>query len=473
MMEKKFDIAVIGLGVMGSSLALNILDHGYSVAVSNRNPDKIINFMKRTAKNANVEGFTSLRELVANLKLPRKLLLMVSSGEAVTEFISQIAPLLDDGDIIIDGGNSDYRDSQQRAYELKIDGINFIGMGVSGGEEGARKGPSLMPGGNKEAWPHVKEILEAISAKNEDGTPCCRWLGDGGSGHFVKMVHNGIEYADMQAISEVYQLLKEPLKYQNLEIAEIFSSWNDSQLSSYLTEITSKIFRTRDTNGNFIIDNIKDSSGQKGTGKLSSLTALNYDTAIPSINEAVTARLISNQADIRLEASNVFSSVKKNIDINISISPEKLECGLTLTRALAFVQGFDLIKKVSAEQSWGINCADIALIWQNGCIIRNSLLFDIARAYQENNKLQLLLLDPFFAELATTNITSLRQIVIFAISRCIPTPVLSSSLNYFDSITSAKLPANLIQAQRDFFGSHGYTRINDKSNKIMHTNWQN
>jgi len=462
----KANIGLIGLAVMGENLVLNMESKGFTVAVYNRTTSKVEEFISGRAKNKNIIGCTSVTALVASLESPKKIMLMVQAGTAVDAVLQQLVPLLTPGDIIIDGGNSHYPDTQRRVEELSHKGILFIGTGVSGGEEGALTGPSIMPGGNSKAWPYIKPIFQKISAQvaNE---PCSEWMGEGGAGHYVKMVHNGIEYGDMQLIAESYSLLKY-LGKTNDELYAIFDDWNASELSSYLIEITRDILGKKDDEGVYVIDTILDAAGQKGTGKWTAIESLNHGIPLTLITESVYARALSAIKDERVIASK---QIQKTCIDAIDISPEDIKRALYASKIISYAQGFALLKQASLEFNWGLNFPDIAKIWRGGCIIRSAFLNDITHAFTKNSELQNLMLDPFFKDILEQSQTSLRKVVAFAVSNAIPVPTLSSAIAYFDGYTSAQLPANIIQAQRDFFGAHTYERIDKPRGTFFHTNW--
>lgn len=458
------DIGLIGLAVMGQNLVLNMADHGYTVAVFNRTASKTDEFLKGPAKGKKITGSHELKSFVANLKRPRRVMLMVKAGDPVDEFIDQLIPLLQAGDIIIDGGNSHFPDTQRRYEALKAKGILFIGAGISGGEEGARHGPSIMPGGNPDAWPHVKPIFQAIAAKSEDGDPCCDWVGEGGAGHYVKMVHNGIEYGDMQLICEAYDLLK---KGGQKDFATIFASWNKGPLDSYLIEITAQIFTKKDTDGKLLLDKILDVAGQKGTGKWTGIDALDRGMPLTLIGEAVFARCLSALKDERVEASHHYQPPVHAFKAN----PEQISHALYASKIISYAQGFMLMRTASEENKWKLNFGSIALMWRGGCIIRSKFLGKIKQAYDKNPKLASLLVDPFFIGEVTRCIPSWRQVVAEGALMGVPLPCFSTALSFFDGYRTAQLPANLLQAQRDFFGAHTYERTDKPRGQFFHTNW--
>jgi 6-phosphogluconate dehydrogenase len=471
-MPQTADIALIGLAVMGQNIVLNMNDHGYVVAVYNRTVSKVDDFLANEAKGTKIVGAHSLEEMVGLLKKPRRVMMLVKAGAPVDEFIDLLTPLLEKGDIIIDGGNSFYEDTVRRYKACKEKGILFVGSGVSGGEEGARHGPSLMPGGNPEAWPHIKAIFQSIAAKVDKNVPCCDWVGESGSGHFVKMVHNGIEYGDMQLISEAYNLLSTGLGLNNEELAETFTEWNRSELDSYLIEITSNIFKFKDTDGGFLVDKILDAAGQKGTGKWTVLSGLDHSAPVTLIAEAVFARLISSLKDERVAASTVLSGpngAKFTGDKKAAI--EDIRVALYASKIISYAQGYMLMKNVSEEFKWKLNLGGIALMWRGGCIIRSRFLGDIKAAYDRNPNLTNLTLDPFFTAALKSAQDGWRRTVALGATLGIPTPTFSNALSFYDSYRSARLPANLLQAQRDYFGAHTYERTDKPRKEFFHTNW--
>ncbi|KKI93052.1 6-phosphogluconate dehydrogenase [Bacillus sp. SA1-12] len=465
----KQQIGVIGLAVMGKNLALNIESRGFSVAVFNRSATKTEEFLTE-AKGKNVVGTYSIEEFVQSLETPRKILLMVKAGTATDATIEQLLPHLDKGDILIDGGNTLYTDTQRRNKELAESGIHFIGTGVSGGEEGALKGPSIMPGGQKEAFDLVQPILEAISAK-VDGDPCCTYIGPDGAGHYVKMVHNGIEYGDMQLISEAYFLLKNVLGLSADELHEVFAEWNKGELDSYLIEITADIFTKKDDEtGKPLVDVILDTAGQKGTGKWTSKSALDLGVPLPIITESVFARFISAMKDERQKASKILSGPSaKQYEGNKEELIEAVRKALYMSKICSYAQGFAQMRAASDEYNWDLKYGDIAMIFRGGCIIRAAFLQKIKDAYDRDSALANLLLDPYFKEIVEGYQGALRQILAVAIENGVPVPCFSSALAYYDSYRSETLPANLLQAQRDYFGAHTYQRVDKEG--IFHTEW--
>ncbi len=465
------DIGLIGLAVMGENLVLNMANHGYTVAVYNRTTSKVDDFMKGRAKDKPIIGTRSLQELVGALKTPRRVMTMVKAGEAVDQLIDQLVPLLEPGDIIIDGGNSYFVDTVRRTKALEAKGLLFIGTGVSGGEEGALLGPSIMPGGSEKAWPHVEKIFKDIAAK-VDNTPCCDWVGQDGAGHFVKMVHNGIEYGDMQLICEAYWLLKKGLGMEAQELHDVFAIWNQGELDSYLIEITSKIFtRTDPETGKPMVDVILDTAGQKGTGKWTSEIALDLGVPVTMITEAVFARIMSSLKDERVAASQKLRGPKSAFKGDRSSFIENVRQALYVAKICSYAQGFALMRAAAVENKWDLDFGNIAMLWRGGCIIRAAFLQKIKEAYERRNKPANLLLDPYFRKIVGKGQMSLRRIVMQSAKLGIPTPVFSSALAYYDSYRSESLPANLLQAQRDFFGAHTYERTDKPRGEFFHTNW--
>lgn len=469
-MAKLADIGIYGVGVMGQNLALNMESKGFFVAVHNITRDLVDALLEGKGKGKNIIGTYSIGEFIAALERPRKILLMVTAGSAVDQCINALAPHLDKGDIIIDGGNSFFKDTLHRCEELEKKGILYIGTGISGGEEGALKGPSIMPGGAKEAWPSIAPIFQKIAAKVADGSPCCQWIGSGGSGHFVKMVHNGIEYGDMQLISEAYFILKNALNLSADALHRVFAEWNEGELNSYLIDITSRIFTKIDPDtGKPIVDIILDKAGQKGTGKWTSQIALDLGVAAPTIAEAVFARCISAIKNERVEASKVLAGPQTKYEGNQKALIDAVRQALYASKICSYAQGFAMMKEASNEYKWNLNFGSIALLWRNGCIIRAQFLERIKEAFDKNPGLTNLLLAPYFKEAAENSQKSWRLVLSTAINLGIPIPAFSSALCYYDSYRTETLPANLLQAQRDYFGAHTYERV-DKAGSF-HTEW--
>ncbi len=467
------DIGLIGLAVMGQNLVLNMNDCGFKVAVFNRTVSKVDDFIDNEAKGTQVVGTHSIEELAQALKRPRRIMLMVKAGDTVDKMIDQVVPHLEKGDIIIDGGNSLFSDSNRRTKELNEKGILFIGTGVSGGEEGARKGPSIMPGGNPDAWPHVKDIFQSIAAKVEDGTPCCDWVGENGAGHYVKMVHNGIEYGDMQLICEAYQMLKQGLGLNADELHDVFTEWNKGELDSFLIEISADIFSKKDEeDGQPMLDKILDTAGQKGTGKWTAISALDLGMPVTLIGEAVFARCLSALKEERTAASKILAGPEHDTSlIDRKIFIEDVRRALYCSKIISYAQGYMLLREAGKEQGWNLNMGGIALMWRGGCIIRSRFLGKIKAAYDNNPELTNLLLDDFFKNLLNDYQTAWRHAIIHAIGFGIPTPAFSTALAFFDGYRTERLPANLLQAQRDFFGAHTYERVDKPRGEFFHTNW--
>jgi 6-phosphogluconate dehydrogenase len=465
-------IGLVGLAVMGENLVLNMESKGFSVSVYNRTTSKVTAFIEGRAKGKNITGALTPEELVQSLAVPRKIMILVKAGAAVDAVIDQLVPLLDKGDILMDGGNSHFPDTIRRTKALEEKGILFIGTGVSGGEEGALLGPAIMPGGNPEAWPHVKEILQATAAKAPDGSPCCEWLGPDGAGHFVKMTHNGIEYGDMQLICEAYNLMSNGLGMSAQEMHTVFTKWNDGVLDSYLIEITRDILaKTDDETGLPMVDVILDTAGQKGTGKWTSAAGLDMGTPIPQIAEAVFARCLSAIKEERVTASKELTGP----DAKFTGDKEKLLADLQeavyASKICSYAQGFQLLRAAAAEYSWDLNYGTIALMWRAGCIIRARFLDNIKQAFDSKPDLANLLLDPYFKDIITKAQGAWRNVVKTAVDLGIPCPAMSTALVYYDSYRSARLPANLLQAQRDYFGAHTYERTDKPRGEFFHTNW--
>ena len=464
------DIGLIGLAVMGQNLVLNMADHGFKVSVYNRSRDKTDAFIADSAKDKTIQGTYSLQELVASLQTPRKIMLMVKAGEVVDDFIEQLIPLLDQGDVIIDGGNSLYTDSTRRTRYLAEKGLRFIGTGVSGGEEGARFGPSIMPGGQPEAWPLVKDIFQSISAK-ADGEACCDWVGPEGAGHYVKMVHNGIEYGDMQLISEAYQLMREGLGLTADECHEVFSEWNQGVLDSYLIEITADILKFKDQDGEPLVDKILDAAGQKGTGKWTGISSLEMGVPLTLITESVYARCLSALKSQRVEASHRYPRTSPTVEVEREVMLQSIHDALYAAKIISYTQGYMLMAEAAKEFNWPLNYGGIALMWRGGCIIRSRFLGEIKQAYDANPTLDNLLAAPFFEQAIKQCESNWRHAVVFGIQHAIPTAALSSALAFFDGYRSETVAANLIQAQRDYFGAHTYERVDQPRGQWFHTDW--
>jgi len=467
----KADIGLIGLAVMGENLVLNMESHGFTVAVYNRTTSKVDEFVNGRGAGKSVIGTHSIEELCANLERPRRVMIMVKAGAVVDQVIESLLPHLEEGDIVIDGGNSHFPDSIRRTKELKAKGLLFIGTGVSGGEEGALLGPSIMPGGNAEAWPHVKPIFQAIAAKTDEGEPCCDWVGRGGAGHFVKMVHNGIEYGDMQMICETYQIMKDGLDMSNDEMFDAFARWNDGVLDSYLVEITRDILGYRDENGEATLDYILDTAGQKGSGKWTGIAALNAGQPLTAIGEAVFARYLSALKNERVAASSVLAGPDETFTGDRAAMIDDLEQALYASKIVSYAQGYQLMRAVSEEEDWDLDFGAVALMWRGGCIIRSRFLGNIRDAFEKNPQLSNLLVDEFFEAAIRQAQGAWRRVVSTATMLGIPMPAISSALAYYDGYRSGRLPANLLQAQRDYFGAHTYERIDRPRGEFFHTNW--
>lgn len=471
MKNDQADIGLIGLAVMGQNLALNMNDHGFTVAVFNRTVSKVDDFIEGPAKGTRLIGTHSLEEFFSTLKKPKKVILMVKAGKAIDEFIEHCLPFLEKGDMIIDGGNSLFTDTNQRVEYLKKKGIYFVGAGISGGEEGARHGPSIMPGGNSEAWPYLKPIFQSIAAKAETGEPCCDWVGEEGAGHYVKMIHNGIEYGDMQLICEAYALMRHVLKMNVDEISQTFKEWNQGELQSYLIEITAEIFAFRDEDGIALVDKILDVAGQKGTGKWTCINALDLGIPLTLISEAVFARCLSALKETRVEASQILEGPTVNFKGD---KKEFLNCikeALYASKMVSYTQGFMLMRQAAIDYQWKINYGNVALMWRGGCIIRSRFLGKIKEAFDHQPNLSCLLLDTFFRKEIQKTQSGWRKTVAAAAEFGIPTPCFSTSLAFYDGLRAAQLPVNLLQAQRDFFGAHTYERVDRPRGEFFHTNW--
>ncbi len=470
-MQPQGDIALIGLAVMGQNLILNMNDHGFTVVAYNRTVSKVDEFLANEAKGSRVVGAHSIPELVAALKKPRRVMLMVKAGAPVDEFIDQLLPHLEAGDIVIDGGNSLFTDTNRRVASLAARGIHFIGTGVSGGEEGARRGPSIMPGGSSAAWPHVKPIFQGIAAKVEGGAPCCDWVGEGGAGHYVKMIHNGIEYGDMQLIGEAYHLMRDGLGMTADEMHAVFSAWNEGELDSFLIEITRDILKFKDADGQPLVDKILDAAGQKGTGKWTVVNAAELAQPVTLIAEAVFARCVSSMKEERVKAARKLKGPRPAIRGDRAKFVEDIRYALYASKIVSYAQGYMLLRAAAAEYRWNLNYGGIALMWRGGCIIRSRFLIRIKEAYDGNPKLANLLLDDYFRGEIKKCQKGWRNVVSMAAKKGIPVPAFSTALSFFDGYRTARLPANLLQAQRDYFGAHTYERIDQPRGQFFHTNW--
>lgn len=474
-MSLNYDIGVVGLAVMGQNLILNMNDHGFKVVAYNRSYDKVEEFLNGPAKGTNIVGAESLADMVSKLASPRKVFLMVRAGEVVDNLIEQLLPLLEEGDIIIDGGNSNYTDTTRRTGYLAEKGINYIGTGVSGGEEGARHGPSIMPGGNEKAWPAVKPILQAIAAKTDTGYPCCDWVGKDGSGHFVKMVHNGIEYGDMQLISEAYYLLSQLFDVDHDQLAQVFDAWNKTELDSYLVEITANILKYKDADGQPLVTKILDKAGQKGTGKWTGINALDFGVPLTLITESVFMRCLSALKDQRVKAEQVFGASKPQVT-KLSLAGnealvEDIRKSLLLAKIISYAQGFMLMRTASKEFNWNLNFGVTALLWREGCIIRSRFLQNIYNAFEKNPDLEFLGLDDYFKQIIEDCLPSMRRVCMKGIELGLPLPCIQGALQFMDSYTLGTCPANLLQAQRDYFGAHTYQRVDADPAQVFHTDW--
>ena len=468
---KKCNLGLIGLAVMGQNLVLNMNDHGYKVVVYNRTTSKVDDFINGEAKGTEIVGAHSIEEFVGLLKRPRRIMLLVKAGQPVDDFVELMLPHLDKGDIIIDGGNSNYRDTIRRALYVESKGFLYIGAGVSGGEEGARFGPSIMPGGSEQAWPHVKGIFQSVSAKVDGGVPCCDWVGSDGAGHFVKMIHNGIEYGDMQLICEAYDLMKNILGMGNQEMHEVFKEWNLGKLDSYLIEITRDILGYQDKSGEYVIDKILDSAGQKGTGKWTAISSLEMGIPLTLINEAVSSRFLSALKSERLEASRVLEGPAYSFEGDKKIFIQEIRDALYASKIISYTQGYMLMRSAAMEYGWDLNYGGIALMWRGGCIIRSAFLGKIKEAYDEDPELSNLLLYEYFKTEVDSTQTGWRKIIATAVEAGVPVPAMSSALAFYDGYRTGRLPANLLQAQRDYFGAHTYERVDKPRGEFFHTKW--
>ncbi|MBZ5618822.1 MAG: decarboxylating NADP(+)-dependent phosphogluconate dehydrogenase [Acidobacteriia bacterium] len=471
-MEPTADIALIGLAVMGQNLILNMNDHGYTVVAYNRTVAKVDEFLNDAAKGrSTIIGAHSIEAVAGLLKRPRKIMLMVKAGQAVDDFIELLLPHLEAGDLIIDGGNSHFPDTIRRTKYLESKGLLYVGTGVSGGEEGARFGPSMMPGGSPQAWPLVKGIFQAIAAKTRDGAPCCDWMGEDGAGHYVKMVHNGIEYGDMQLICEAYQVLKEGLGMSNEEMHGVFAEWNKGELDSYLVAITRDILAYKDEQGEYVVDKILDTAGQKGTGKWTSVNSLDLGMPLTLIGEAVYARCLSAMKDARVEASKILNGPKFQFRGDRQAFVEDIRQALLASKIVSYAQGFMMLREAAKEYHWNLNYGGIALVWREGCIIRSAFLGKIKEAFVRNPNLSNLLLDPYFCEVIARCQASWRRVVAKTVEAGVAAPAFTTALAFYDGYRSARLPANLLQAQRDYFGAHTYERVDRPRGQFFHTNW--
>ena len=468
---KKSDLGLIGLAVMGENLVMNMESKGFTVSVFNRTTEKVERFVNGRAKGKNIVGCYSLQQLVDSLEKPRKVMMMIKAGKPVDDMIEQLLPLLDDGDIIIDGGNSHFPDTMRRCAYVESKGKLYIGTGVSGGEEGALNGPSMMPGGSPAAWAAVKPIFQSICAKVEDGTPCCDWVGENGAGHFVKMVHNGIEYGDMELICETYSLLKNILGLTADEMHDVFAEWNRGELDSYLIEITRDILAYKDTDGSALVEKILDTAGQKGTGKWTAISALDEGVPLTLIAEAVFARCLSAQKEERVKASEILSGPTPLFEGDRAAFINDLKDALLAAKIVSYAQGYALMRAAARSYGWNLNWGGIALMWRGGCIIRSVFLGKIKEAYDADPALENLMLAPYFREKLEKGQKGWRRICASAITNGIPAPALCAALSYYDGYRSARLPANLLQAQRDYFGAHTYERVDRPRGEFFHTDW--
>ena len=471
-MEPQGDIALIGLAVMGQNLILNMNDHGFVVVAYNRTVSKVDEFLAKEAKGSKVQGAHSIEEMVKKLKKPRRVMMLVKAGKPVDEMIAQIIPHLEKGDIIIDGGNSLYQDTERRSKEAEAKGFLYIGTGVSGGEEGARHGPSIMPGGTQAAWPHVKNIFQSVAAKVDNGVPCCDWVGQGGAGHYVKMVHNGIEYGDMQLICEAYHLMRSGLGMTAEEMHKVFAEWNKGELDSYLIEITRDILAYNESDGTPLVDRILDTAGQKGTGKWTVIDSMDRGIPVTLISEAVYSRMVSALKDDRVAASKVLKGPPSSkITADRKTFSDAIRDALYASKIVSYAQGYMLMQAASEEFKWNLNYGGIALMWRGGCIIRSRFLGKIKEAFDRNPKLTNLLLDPYFTGEVHRCQPAWREVVANAVNAGIPVPAFSTALAFYDGYRSERLPANLLQAMRDYFGAHTYERIDKPRGQFFHTNW--
>ena len=470
-MSEFADVGLIGLAVMGENLALNMESRGFRVAVFNRTTSRVDEFIQGRAKGKRFIGAHDLKEFVGSLQKPRKIVMLVKAGAAVDQLIDQLLPLLEPGDILIDGGNSLFTDTIRRTKRVEESGMLFVGSGVSGGEEGALKGPSLMPGGIAAAWPHIKPIFQAIAARTPDGEPCCDWMGENGAGHFVKMIHNGIEYGDIQLIGETYDVMKRVLGMSNAEMHDVFAEWNRAELDSYLIEITRDILGFVDKDGEATVDKILDTAGQKGTGKWTVIEALDEGTPLTLIGEAVFARALSAAKQERVNASKQLKPVVSEFKGERKQLIDDLRQALYASKIISYAQGYQLMRAAAKTYQWNLNYGGIALVWRAGCIIRSAFLGDIKKAFERDSQLVNLLLDPFFRDAVSTRQAGWRRAIVAAVQSGIPVPCMGAALSYFDGYRAERLPANLLQAQRDFFGAHTYERIDQPRGQFFHTDW--
>ena len=468
---KKADIGLVGLAVMGENLVMNMESKGFTVAVYNRTTEKVKNFVEGRAAGKNIIGTYTLEELVANLEKPRKVMMMVKAGDAVDTLIDQLIPLLEEGDILIDGGNSHFPDTARRTAYVESKGLLYVGCGVSGGEEGALNGPSLMPGGSVAAWPFVKPILQGICAKVDNGDPCCDWVGENGAGHFVKMVHNGIEYGDMQLICEAYQLMRDGLGMSAEEMHEVFAQWNETELDSYLVEITRDILGYKDEKGETVVDHILDAAGQKGMGKWTVISALDEGVSLTLIGEAVFSRCLSAVKSERVAAAKRFPRAIPAFEGDKAAFIECIRKALYASKIISYAQGYAVMRSAAKTHGWNLNYGGIALMWRGGCIIRSVFLGKIKEAFDKDPELVNLLMDDYFAETISQLVPAWREVIAYAVKVGIPVPAFASALSYFDGYTTESLPANLLQAQRDYFGAHTYERTDMPRGQFFHTNW--
>jgi len=474
--QQKSDIGLIGLAVMGENLALNMAGKGWNVSVYNRTlpgveEGVVERFVNGRAKDKSITGFTDIAAFVESIQSPRKIMMMVRAGSPVDQLMEQLFPYLSPGDILIDGGNSNYEDTNRRVVLTESKGFRFVGAGVSGGEEGALNGASIMPGGSESAWEEVKPVLQSIAAKAEDGSPCCQWVGPAGSGHFVKMIHNGIEYGDMQLISESYWVMKKLLNLSNQEMSAVFSEWNEGKLRSYLIEITARILQHRDKDGGYLIDKILDTAGQKGTGKWSVINAMELGMPLGLIATAVFERSLSAQKDLRVEASGTFKARPSEVAYNRPELVNDIYAALYASKLVSYAQGFAVLQQASDNFGWNLDLASIARLWRGGCIIRSAFLNDIAAAFETSEKSVHLLLAPYFKQEIDQLLSGWKHLVSYAMKNELPVPAFSSALNYFYSLISPQLPANMLQAQRDYFGAHTFERVDQSRGTFFHENW--